>query len=456
MVVLDFFVVNVALPSIATDLHAGQTSLEWVVAGYGLSFAAFLIVAGRLGDRLGRRRVYAFGLAFFTVASAACGLAPSPAALVAARVAQGVAGAVVMPQVLSIVNVTYRGEDYARALSIYGLALGLAAIGGQVIGGALVELSLGGLDWRACFLVNVPIGVVALALTPRLVPESRASSRPRLDVLGAGMLTVGLVATLLPLIEGRQHGWPLWTWLSFVVAADTLIVFALHQRRLARRGGEPVLDLTLFRARAFSAGLVSHLMLACAQASFFVYLALFLQQGRGLSPLDAGLVFSILAVAYVATSGPAPQLAARFGRAVVAVGGAALAGGLALLALATFEVGTGGSLLAFVPGLLLVGAGIGLCYTPLTSMVLSHVHPERAGAASGALSTTQQIGYALGVAVTGLIFFSDAGAGIAHAFELSLIQLAVLSAGIVAATRLLPRAGGGQPASDAAVAHAGA
>ena len=163
MVVLDFFIVNVALPSIATDLGAGDSSLEWVVAGYGLTFAAFLITAGRLGDDLGRRRVYAIGLALFTVASAACGLAPSPTTLVLARIAQGVAGAVVMPQVLAIIGVTYRGPDYVRAMSLYGMALGLAAVGGQVIGGALVETDVAGLGWRSCFLINVPIGLVALA-----------------------------------------------------------------------------------------------------------------------------------------------------------------------------------------------------------------------------------------------------------------------------------------------------
>ena len=454
MVVLDFFIVNVALPSIATDLHAGESSLEWIVAGYGLSFAAFLILAGRLGDRLGRRRVYAFGLALFTAASAACGLAPDATTLVVARILQGLAGGIVMPQVLSIINVTYRDEEYARALSIYGLALGLAAIGGQVIGGALVEVNLGGLNWRTCFLINVPIGAVALALTPRLVPESRAPSRAKLDLLGADLLAVGLVAVLLPLIEGRQQGWPLWNWISFFVAADMLILFVLHQRHLSRRGDDPVLDLTLFRERAFTAGLFAQLLLACAQASFFVYFALFLQQGRGLGPLEAGLVFSILAVAYVATSGPAPQLAARFGRAVVAVGGLALAGGLGLLALAVSDGGVDGSLLALVPGMLLVGAGIGLCYTPLTSTVLSHVAPERAGAASGALSTTQQVGYALGVAITGLLFFGEAGDGIAHAFEVSLLQLGVLGLGIVAATRFLPRGATAHAVPEAAVAHA--
>jgi len=434
MVVLDFFIVNVALPSIATDLGAGESSLEWVVAGYGLTFAAFLITSGRLGDGLGRRRVYAVGLALFTAASAACGLAPSPTTLVIARIAQGVAGAVVMPQVLAIIGVTYRGNDYVRAVSIYGVVLGLAAVSGQLIGGALVETDVAGLGWRSCFLINVPLGLAALAVTGRLVPESRAEQGTRLDAAGATLLAAGLAAILLPLIEGRQLGWPLWTWASLALSPVLLGAFLARQRRQSH----PSLDLTLFRERAFSAGLATQLFLACAQASFFVYLALYLQLGRGLGPLEAGLVFTIIAVAYVAASGPAPQLAQRYGRTVVAIGGASLALGLALLALAVSEVGTGGSVLALAPGLALAGAGIGLCFTPLTATVLANVDPARAGSASGALSTTQQIGFALGVAVTGVIYFGAAGDGIGHAFEVSLIQLAIVAAGIVVASRLLP------------------
>jgi EmrB/QacA subfamily drug resistance transporter len=445
MVVLDFFIVNVALPSIATDLGAGESSLEWVVAGYGLTFAAFLITSGRLGDHLGRRRVYVLGLALFTAASAACGLAPSPTTLVLARIAQGVAGAVVMPQVLAIIGVTYRGQDYVRALSIYGVVLGLAAVGGQVIGGALVETDLAGLGWRSCFLINVPVGLVALAFAPRLVPESRAVRRVRLDVAGAALVTVGLTAILLPLIEGRQLGWPAWTWISLGLSPAIVALFLRRQRALTRRGEDPLLDLTLFRERGFSAGLATQLLLACAQASFFVFLALYLQQGRGLGALEAGLVFTILAVAYVAVSAPAPALTERFGRVVIAAGGVALTAGLVLLAVAVSDVGTGGSLLELVPGLVLVGAGIGLSFVPLTSVVLANVEPSLAGGASGAMSTAQQIGYALGVAITGVIFF---GAGdIADAFEISLVQLAAVAAGVVLSARLLPARG---PASGEA------
>src|SRR2546423_1086059 len=289
MVVLDFFIVNVALPSIATDLGAGESSLEWVVAGYGLTFAAFLITAGRIGDEFGRRRTYAVGIGLFTAASAACGLAPSPGTLVLARVAQGVAGAVVMPQVLSIIGVTYKDGDYVRALSYYGVALGLAAVGGQVIGGALVQTDVAGLGWRGCFLINVPIGLAALAATPRFVPESRAPRRARIDLPGAVVLALGLTAVLLPLIEGRQHGWPTWTWLSLAAAPLILGAFVAHQARLQRRGAGALLDLGLFRERTFTAAALTQPFPPPAPAALVLYPALHLPARRRLNPPPAGV-----------------------------------------------------------------------------------------------------------------------------------------------------------------------
>jgi EmrB/QacA subfamily drug resistance transporter len=451
MVVLDFFIVNVALPSIATDLNASASSLIWVVAGYGVSFGAFLILSARAGDRFGRRRVYVTGLVLFTLASAACGFAPSSALLIVARCVQGASGAIVMPQVLAIIGVGFRDEAYARALSIYGMALGLAAIGGQVVGGALVQGDVAGLGWRTCFLINVPIGVAALAAAPRMVPESRATDAGRLDLGGAALLAGALVALLVPLVEGQHYGWPLWTWALFVLADVILTGFVVYQRRVKRNGGDALVDLALLRDRAVSAGLVAQLALACAQASFFVYLALYLQDGRGLEPLSAGLVFTAVAVGYVVASAPAPALVERHGRGVIAAGGIALAAGLGVLAMNVAMIGVGGSVLTLIPGLLLAGIGIGLTYTPITSIVMRRVTPEQGGAASGIVATTQQVGYALGVAVTGVIYFAHASRDIGRAFELSLIELAALAVVLIAATRLLPRRRPGVGSPTAAV-----
>jgi MFS family permease len=296
MVVLDFFIVNVALPSMQGDLHTTSGAIEWVVAGYALTSAIFLIAAGRLGDRIGHRRAFSVGLALFTLASAACGAASTAPVLVLARLAQGGAAALLMPNVLSIIGVLYAGADRIRALSAYGTVMGLAAVGGQLIGGVLVQANVAGLGWRSCFLINVPIGVAALALAPRLIPESRSERTAGVDMLGTVLVSAGLTAILLPLVEGRQHGWPAWTWLSLAAGPIILAGFGAHQRRLARQGGSPLIDAALFRERSFSAGLVTQVAFWAGQASFFLVLALYLQQGRGLSALNAGLVFTILAV----------------------------------------------------------------------------------------------------------------------------------------------------------------
>jgi EmrB/QacA subfamily drug resistance transporter len=438
MVVLDFFIVNVAMPSMQASLHASDSAIEWVVAGYGLTSAVFLITGGRLGDRIGRRRAFSLGLALFTASSAACGVASGPLMLVAARLVQGVAGALMMPNVMAIIGVGYTGPDRVRALSVYGMVMGLAAVGGQLLGGILVQANVAGLGWRSCFLINVPIGLLALALAPSLVPESKAPASRRLDVTGTVLITAGLTAIVLPLLDGRQHGWPLWTWLSLAAAPVILIAFALQQRALLRRGGAPLFDLSLFRQRTFSAGLLAQLVFWCGQASFFLVLALYLQQGRGLSPLHAGLVFTILAGAYLVASLRAPALAMRHGRTVLAAGALVLAAGHALLIGAVSDVGVSGSLALLAPGLVLVGAGMGLGITPLTTIILSGMKPEQAGSASGALTTMQNVGNALGVALIGVIFFGAVHSGFATAFELSLVALAAILAGVAVLTRLLP------------------
>jgi EmrB/QacA subfamily drug resistance transporter len=439
MVVLDFFVVNVALPSMQSDLNASNGAIEWVVAGYALTSAVLLITAGRLGDRFGRRRVFSLGLALFTLASAECGIAGSAELLVAARLVQGAAAAILMPNVLSIIGVAYDGADRARALTAYGLVMGLAAAGGQLIGGLLVQADIAGLGWRSCFLINVPIGVAALVLAPKVVPESRSEHAGRLDLIGTLLVTVGLTAMVLPLVEGRQHGWPAWTLISLATAPAILAAFVLHQRRLGEKGGAPMLDTSLFAQRSFSAGLLTQFTFWGGQASFFLVLALYLQAGRGMSAMSAGLVFTILAASYLAAAMASEQLLARFGPRVLVAGALTLAAGHGLLLAAVADVGVGGSIAPLVPGLLVIGAGMGLVIAPLTTTILSGVDPQRAGAASGMLATTQNVGNALGVAITGVIFFGAVNGGYDHALRLSLAQLALLLVAAAGLARLLPR-----------------
>jgi MFS family permease len=447
MIVLDFFIVNVALPSMQSQLHASSSAIEWVVAGYGLTCAVLLIAGGRLGDLYGRRLSFAAGLAVFVAASAACGFAPTAGVLIAARMVQGIGAALVSPNVLSIIGVAFPGPARIRAITIYGLVMGLAAACGQLIGGVLIQADVLGLGWRTVFLINVPIGLAALACTWRQVPESRAGQPAgagrALDVPGLVLITLALTALVLPLIEGVAQHWPAWTWASLAAAPVLLATFIAHELRQARNGRAPLLDLALLRQRSLAAGLGTQLAFWCGQASLFVVIALYLQAGRGLDPLDSGLVVSIMAGAYLLASLRAPALTVRFGRSLATAGALTLAAGHGVLLATIAELGVGGSVLWLAPGLVLIGAGMGLCLTALNTSVLAHAAPQTAGAISGAMSTMQQVGNALGVAVTGVIFFGALRGGYGHAMVASLAELAGLLVTVAALTRLLPRRAAG-------------
>ncbi|WP_433464971.1 MFS transporter [Spirillospora sp. CA-128828] len=426
---LDFFIVNVAIPDIQADLRAGATAIQWVVAGFGLALGGGLITGGRLGDLFGRRRMYALGLALFTAASLACGLAPSPGALIASRVVQGVAAALLMPQVLGIINGVYTGERRARAFTAYGLALGLGGVFGQLIGGVLIQADLFGTGWRSIFLINVPVGVVTLALIRRTVPSQPRTSGTRLDVAGTVLVTLGLIALVLPLIEGRRLGWPAWTWASLGASAVLLTVFALSQRR----GKAPLVAPSLFREAAFRVGSGLALVYTLALASFFLYLALYLQQGRGLSALESGLLFVALGAGYFAASTRATAVAARLGRQVLALGAAVQAAGCLLLLTAI-----GHPIGWLIPGLALAGAGMGFVLAPLSAIVLSGVTDRHAASAAGVLSTAQQVGNALGVALVGIVFYGALGS-VADAFRTSLLPVMAFCAVTAALAQFLPK-----------------
>ena len=439
MVILDFFIVNVAMPATQRDLHAGAGAIQWVVAGYGLALAAGLITGGRLGDHFGRRKMFALGLALFTLTSAACGVAPNAEILVAGRVAQGLASALLMPQVLAIIGIAYEGEDRIKAITAYALTLGLAATAGQLIGGALIQIDIAGLGWRSCFLVNVPVGIAALVLTARVVPESRAAASGRLDLVGAALVTVGLVAFALPLIDGRQYGWPTWTWLSLAASPVLLGAFVLFQRRLAARGGSPLVAPALFRERAFRVGLGMLVVFYSSVASFFLVLALYLQNGRGLSALDSGIVFSFEGIGFMATSMAGPAITRRLGVQGLAAGAAIRAVALAGFFVVVERIGGGGSVAWVALALLLDGAGMGMVMGPSVQLVLAKVSPEHAGAAAGVLAAAQQVGNAIGVALIGVVFFGALHHGVPQAFRLGLIGLVALSAVVVALVQRLPR-----------------
>lgn len=435
MTFLDFFIVNIAVPSIQADFHAGSAALQLVVAGYGIAFAVGMISGGRLGDLYGRRRMFTVGLVLFTVTSAGCGLAPDATWLVTARVLQGAAGALLTPQVLAILGTLYTGARRAKAFAAYGFAMGIAGVLGQLVGGALIDADVAGSGWRAIFLINVPVGLLALTLVPGYVPESRGQ-RSRLDVVGAELVSAALVALVLPLVEGRQHGWPAWTWLSMAASPMLFAVFVAHQRRRRATCRAPMVDVAMFRHRSFAVGSAVGLTFGLVPASFFFVLALYLQDGRGFSPLFSGVVFSAVGVGYFEAMFVANALAARLGRQVLAVGAVAVASGC----LAIAEAAGAASSVALTPGLALTGFGIGLVLVPLSATALRDVPVDHAGAAAGVLTTSQQVGAALGVAVIGVVFF-DALGSVQHAFTVSLVVLAALTALTAALAQALPRHG---------------
>jgi EmrB/QacA subfamily drug resistance transporter len=429
-----------------SDLGAGASAIQWIVAAFGLALAAALITAGRIGDIAGRRRIFALGLTLFTLSSAACGLAPTVGVLITARAVQGLSAALMGPQVLVILQTAYHGAAQAKAFAMYGLTMGIGAVFGQLIGGVLIRADLFGLDWRSCFLINVPVGVATLVLIPRVVPESRAPQRPRLDPTGVALVTAALVALVLPLIQGRTQGWPAWTWVCLAGSAVLFTVFGVHQHRASARGDLPLVHTGLFRGRAFSAGSLAQLTFWLGQGSFFLILALYLQQGRGLDALASGVVFTVIGAGYLATSMTAHLLAARMGRHVLTVGALLMALGLGLLWLAVGLLGTGGGTAGaawLAPGLLVDGLGMGMVIAPLTGMVLSRVSPQLAGSASGVLATTQQVAGALGIALIGIVFYGALGNAapdrFPHAFQLGLASLAGLELVLAGLVQLLPR-----------------
>ncbi|MBL7495426.1 MFS transporter [Frankia sp. CNm7] len=440
MSLFDIFVVNVAAPSIGQDLRASNAGLELVVAGYSFTYAAGLITGGRLGDRSGRRRLFLAGMALFTAASALCGVAPSEATLVAGRLAQGVGAALMVPQALAIINVIFPPAERARAFAYYGVTVGLGAVSGQVIGGLLVDLDVLGLGWRPIFLVNVPIGIVAMAVVWRLLPESKATRPEPLDRLGLAALAAGLGLVLVPLTLGRDEGWPLWTWLALGAGVLVLVSFGRWEVRLARTGGHPIVPPMVLRSRRTIAGLLVSFGFFTFFGSFLLAATIFLQEGQHRSPLNAGLVFGPMGIAFALSSMAARGLVARFGPRTLTAGavisGVGLAGLLAMVA----TDGAGVTTAELVPSLLAIGVGNGLIVPALVAAVLAGAPADVSGAVSGLLATTQQASAALGVAGVGTVFFAAAARGgpadgLVAALVFDLVGIALAGVG----TLLLPR-----------------
>ncbi|MEU6285214.1 MFS transporter [Streptomyces sp. NPDC047028] len=427
---VDFFVVNVALPTIRHDLDASSATLEMVVSGYAVAYAVLLVLGGRLGDTYGRRRLFLWGVAGFGLTSLACGLAPGAWWLVGARVAQGAASAVLLPQVLATLHATTSGARRSRAIALYGSVGGVSVVLGQVLGGVLVAADPAGTGWRAVFLVNVPVVVAALACALRSVPDSRAERPARADLAGTALLAAALTAVLLPLTEGRAAGWPLWSVLLLCAAPLPAAAFAVVERRGERSGGSPLLPPSLLASREVRRGLLLGLPVFVGFAGWMFVSAITLQQGLGYGALRAGLTLVPMGVAQFGASLLAPRAVRRLGgRSVTLAALVHIAGLSTVTATALFGPWPRLSPLVLAPGLVLCGVAQGLELPLYFRFLLAAVPARLAGAGSGLAATLQQSGLAVGVALLGSLFLALVpGLGMRDALA---VVLAAQAAGLV-------------------------
>ena len=401
---IDFFIVNVALPTIDTNLHATTATLELVVAGYGIGYALLLVLGGRLGDSFGRRKLFLAGITAFTLTSLLCGLAPTAGTLVLARALQGASAAMMLPQVLSTIQATTNGQRRSRALGFYGAVGGISSVVGQLLGGALVSADIAGTSWRPIFLVNVPVGIAGLILARRTVPETRSANPIGVDHKGTLLLGVALLSLLIPLMEGGALGWPTWIWALLAVFPLAATGFVLVERKVERDGGVPLLPPSIMRMPTMRQGLTLAIPFFTSFGGFMFVYAVTLQDALHMGPFAAGLALTPLAVGFFVVSLISSRLVTRFGSRIVSYGATIQALGLATLIATTLLTWPHLTTLDLTPGLALMGIGNAMTMTTLFRVVLSGVPAERAGVGSGALATTQQTALALGVAVLGTTF----------------------------------------------------
>jgi len=404
---VDVTIVNIAIPTIRQDIGASFSAIQWIAGGYALAFALGLITGGRLGDIYGRKKLFLIGVAGFTITSVLCGLSPTAGALVTSRVMQGAAAALMVPQVLSIIHVTFPPQERGKVFGMFGAMIGLGGVMGPLIGALLTQWNLFGLEWRPIFLINLPVGVLALYLGAKYISESKAEHALRLDLVGVALATIGLALLLYPLTQGRELGWPAWAFGSMIVGLAVLALFVGYERIKTRRDGSPLVELSLFRIKSFSAGTVVQLTYGLVSGIFFLVWTLYMQLGLGWSPLKAGLTgipFSIMAA--VAAGISVQKLVPKFGRKVLQAGAVAQALGSVIYIWEASTLGAGIQPWHMALPLAIMGIGMGLIVAPITNTVLSEVPPAHSGSASGLISTTNQLGLAFGLGLVSVAFFN--------------------------------------------------
>jgi EmrB/QacA subfamily drug resistance transporter len=418
MNLIDVTIVNVALPSLQAGLGATSSEIEWVVAAYIMAFAIGLLPFGRLGDMLGRRRIFLLGVGAFTIASTLCGLAPSIETLIAARVLQGIGGAMMTPQTLAIAQVIFPPKERAAAFALFGVTAGLAAVSGPLIGGLLINADIMGLTWRPIFLVNIPVGLFAILAGLKFIPSMAGSRDVGIDVGGIALAALTLLLVVFPLIEGREVGWPFWIFGLMAASIPAAWLFVRWQYRQASVGAPQLLPVTLMTNVNFMAGVLMASLFFSAVPGFFMVFAVFLQTGFGLTPLQSGLTTVPFSAGVFLASMVSGKLGPRWQRQRIFVGSMMLFCAMLWLQFLVGGLDDTVRSIMLLPPLLTAGLGLGTAVSPLFQLALANVPNRDAGSASGGVQSFQQVGGAMGVAIMGHLFFSrlmqDSGADLAN------------------------------------------
>ncbi len=422
---LDFFIVNVALPSIREDFRASASTMQLIISGYATTYAVMLITGGRLGDLYGRRNVFLAGMVGFAAASALCGFAWSPAALVAGRILQGFAAAIMAPQALASINAIFPDHEKSKALSFYALTFGVASMVGLFLGGALIALDILGLGWRAIFLINLPVIAVAAPSAFIMLRETRSERPSKLDLGGALLIAIALSALIAPLIEGREQGWPIWLILMLATSLPFFLLFWRHEKHLESTGKDPILAPSLLQNRGLLRGLLAALFFY-ALAAFWLIFSVYQQGGLGLTPFEAGLAILPAAVGFVLGPFASERILRVFGRFSAGAGMVLQAAGL----FGTAALISNGLPQFLFAALFLIGAGQGIALPNLVKSIVQRVDRTPLGLASGLVNSMFQIGGALAAAIVGGLFFSILGSAtdvqsIGRAYSVAAVAIAI-------------------------------
>lgn len=408
MDLLDSTIVNIAIPSIQSNLGASYSTIQWLVAGYSLTFALLLITGGRMGDVFGYKKIFLYGIGGFTAMSLLAGIAPNSAFLVVARLLQGSMAALMVPQVMSLMQVMYKPEERNSVMGLFGMLGGLGASLGPVIGGLLIKANLFGWDWRPIFLINLPVGIFALLAGWKYLPDGKSEHPLHIDIKGTILIIIALSLLVFPLIEGRDLDWPIWTLIMLGASIPALIAFWMYENRKHVRDSSALIVPSLFRVRTFVSGLGLNVLVESAMVGYFLTITLVLQIALGYSPIKAALTGVPTAIGMgVGFAVLGQKLIKKFGRSVISLGAAVFAASLVYTSWILSHYGLSAHPWQFTPGLFFIGIGLSSIMSPVFSAALQDVDPGHAGSASGILNAIQQVGAAIGIAIIGVIFFGQ-------------------------------------------------